>query len=106
MVRVGELRFRVTQRLDNRLDRDQSAIQNPQGWINSWSGLVSTLSTDTNTAARLLISPLTNPDIGGLTCAPAGSLPLTERQLIELRSAKCTCMESGEWGPLTMLSRP
>lgn len=62
------------QRLDNRLDKDQSAIQNPENWITSWTTLVSTLSQNPDTAARLLISPLTNPDIGGLKYAFHGNL--------------------------------
>ena len=54
------------QRLDNRLDIDNSAVENPQSWINSWSSLITTLSQDENTQARLMVSPLTNPDIGGM----------------------------------------
>ena len=57
----------LSQRLDNRADLDPSAIQNPQDWITSWTTLVSTLSQNQNSAARLLVSPLTNPDIAGIT---------------------------------------
>jgi len=49
---------------------DNTAIQNPQGWINAWTTLVTAVSQDENTKLRLLISPLTNPDLVGMRSPP------------------------------------
>ena len=53
--------------LENRFEVDRSALANPQNWINSWSSLVTKLSANTQTARRLMVTPISNPDSANMT---------------------------------------
>ena len=55
--------------LENHFETDRSALSNPQQWVNNWANLVTVLAGSTATARRLMISPLSNPDSGNITCA-------------------------------------
>ena len=57
--------------LENHFETDRSALENPQAWVNNWAALVTTLTASTTTARRLMLSPLSNPDSGNITCALA-----------------------------------
>ena len=52
--------------LENSFAEDPSAISNPQGWIQNWAKLVTAITANSVAAARVIISPLGNPDAHGL----------------------------------------
>lgn len=52
--------------LENSFAADMTAVDNPQAWVQSWSQLVSTITTNAVAAPRIIVSPLGNPDAHGL----------------------------------------
>ena len=62
--------------LENRFEVDRSALSNPQAWINNWATLVTTLSASTQTARRLMVTPISNPDSAKMTWVSPSSLPV------------------------------
>lgn len=52
--------------LENSFAQDRSAIENPQGWVQSWAKLVTAITANSVAASRIIISPLGDPDAHGL----------------------------------------
>ena len=52
--------------LENSFAADRSAVDNPQGWVQNWAKVVTAASANSVSAARIIVSPLGNPDAHGL----------------------------------------
>ena len=59
-------RLSVVQVLENSFAQDRSAVENPQGWVQSWARLVTAITANSVAASRIIISPLGDPDAHGL----------------------------------------
>ncbi|BDA48966.1 probable major extracellular endoglucanase at N-terminal half [Coccomyxa sp. Obi] len=52
--------------LENSFAVDPTALSNPQTWVQSWTTVVTAITTNSVAAPRIIISPLGNPDARGL----------------------------------------
>ena len=53
--------------LENRFEVDRTALANPQNWINGWASLITKMTATTQTARRLMVTPISNPDSAKMT---------------------------------------